>query len=334
MDNPVWDWLAQSRLNAYQANQLMNGPCNCDEGPCWSFDRFGQTSTTLPDGSVVWIGGEHEDHYDPDFHIYNDVVVQHADGRLHFFGYPHSVFPATNFHTATLVNDRIIIIGCLGYPAERKPGETFAAVLNLDHFDVEQIATGGTPPGWICRHHAELLADEQVIVLRGGKLHTGDANLPLVDNVDDWELNLRNWQWRRLTQRNWPCRIISRQDGRMNHYWEIEQAVWSRRLKSGNQFHTQMQELEQKLGQRPDLELFSALFRPTLPHETLPEQDGEFQVFRIQIEGVVVRYAVEMHCLQMRVEGNLSEAMVDALIADLVSKWSTIENHPFVARVA
>ena len=56
--------------------------------------------------------------------------------------------------------------------------------------------------------------------------------------------------------------------------------------------------------------------------------------FRIQVEGVVVRYAVEMHCLQMRVEGNLPEAMVDALTADLVSKWSAIENDPFVVRVS
>ena len=42
----------------------------------WNADRFGQSLTALPDGRFVQIGGEHEDGYDPDFFIYNDVIVQ------------------------------------------------------------------------------------------------------------------------------------------------------------------------------------------------------------------------------------------------------------------
>ena len=44
-------------------------------GPVWCFNRFGGTVTKLPDGCFVHIGGEHEDFYDPDFCIYNDVIV-------------------------------------------------------------------------------------------------------------------------------------------------------------------------------------------------------------------------------------------------------------------
>ena len=48
-------------------------------GPTWCFSRFGQSETVLPDSSRVLIAGEHEDWYDPDFHIYNDVVVIRPD---------------------------------------------------------------------------------------------------------------------------------------------------------------------------------------------------------------------------------------------------------------
>jgi hypothetical protein len=43
--------------------------------PVFCFRRFGRTETKLPNGRIVYIGGEHEDIYDPDLNIYNDVVV-------------------------------------------------------------------------------------------------------------------------------------------------------------------------------------------------------------------------------------------------------------------
>lgn len=61
------------------------------------FRRFGRSSTLLADGRLVLIGGEHEDSYDSDFCIYNDVVVRHPDGRLEVFGYPKEVFPRQTF---------------------------------------------------------------------------------------------------------------------------------------------------------------------------------------------------------------------------------------------
>jgi hypothetical protein len=115
MNNPVWEWLVRSRLNAYQATRLLPGPSASSAGPGWCFDRFGQSSTELSDGRTVLIAGEHEDHYDPDFYIYNDVVVQYPDGRIDIFGYPHAAFPPTDFRSATLVGNRIIIIGNVGY---------------------------------------------------------------------------------------------------------------------------------------------------------------------------------------------------------------------------
>ena len=65
--------------------------------PGWCADRFGQSLTLLPDGRAVQVGGEHEDHYDPDFCIYNDVFVHGPDGDLAIYGYPADVFPPSDF---------------------------------------------------------------------------------------------------------------------------------------------------------------------------------------------------------------------------------------------
>jgi len=100
----------------------MIGPAT-GAGPTWSFDRFGQSVTEMPDGRTVYIGGEHEDHYDPDFCIYNDVAVKYPDGAVDFYCYRKSDFPPTDFHSASLVGKKIVIIGGLGYVEERIPGQ-------------------------------------------------------------------------------------------------------------------------------------------------------------------------------------------------------------------
>ena len=73
----------------------------------WCFDRFGTSKTALEDGRTVHIGGEHEDFYDPDFHIYNDVIVVSSSGQVAIYGYPLEAFPPIDFHSATLVGKTI-----------------------------------------------------------------------------------------------------------------------------------------------------------------------------------------------------------------------------------
>jgi hypothetical protein len=58
--NPVWKWLIESRLSAYQANELFLGPS--DTSPGWCFARHGQSNTLLSDGRTLLIAGEHEDY--------------------------------------------------------------------------------------------------------------------------------------------------------------------------------------------------------------------------------------------------------------------------------
>lgn len=74
------------------------------------------------------------------------------------------------------------------------------------------------------------------------------------------------------------------------------------------------------------------LFRPPIPHDSIPQAEDEYNVFRIKIGGVVIRYVVEMHSIQLTVEGELDEASVGAVTSDLVKKMSALENLDFVLK--
>jgi hypothetical protein len=204
MTHPVWKWLVESRLSAYQANELFHGP---SDGPGWCFARYGQSATTLPDGRTLLIAGEHEDYYDPDFFIYNDVVVVSPNGGIEILGYPLGIFPPTDFHSATLVDGQLVLVGNLGYSNERRKGVTQVLTLGLDRLQVRPVQTDGVGPGWIHEHSARLEGDGKSIVISGGKVDPRDET-SLVENIDDWRLCLADWRWERLTKRSWPRFVL------------------------------------------------------------------------------------------------------------------------------
>jgi len=145
MDVEHWVEMVRTGEGAYVAamRHLGDDASNHPE-PGWCFERFGMTRTRLPDGRVVCVAGEHEDYYDPDFCIYNDVVVIAPDGGVSIFGYPEDVFPPTDFHTATLVGSRIVLIGSLGYYDRRTFGHTPVYELDLQSPPHRHRRGGGT----------------------------------------------------------------------------------------------------------------------------------------------------------------------------------------------
>ncbi|MEP3635947.1 MAG: ankyrin repeat domain-containing protein [Paracoccaceae bacterium] len=159
--------------------------------PVWSFSRFGRTATVLPDGRLVLVAGEHEDHYDADFCIYADVTVLGTDGSVDHFIYPADVFPPTDFHSATLVGQHIWLIGCLGYPDQRKDNQTQVMRLSIEDFSISTVSTSGEMPGWIHGHRATL--SEHGIVITGGKVEPG-----YVDNETTYLLNLETLVWKKI----------------------------------------------------------------------------------------------------------------------------------------
>jgi ankyrin repeat protein len=179
MDRPFWQAMIRAGIAAYAGAQLAGGKrADC---PVWCAQRFGQSLTLLPDGRAIQIGGEHEDSYDCDFCIYNDVFVHHPDGRIDIFCYPEDVFPPTDFHTATLIGDSIYIIGGLGNQGSRRLGETPVYRLDTDTLQIRRIETTGKPPGWISRHRAVLASPHEIRVW-GGKIAAQVGNKESYDD--------------------------------------------------------------------------------------------------------------------------------------------------------
>ena len=87
-----------------------------------------------------------------------------------------------------------------------------------------------------------------------------------------------------------------------------------------------MPSLQEELGKSPDLDLFARLYKPPVTHEELASKVDEYNVHRIKVEGVVVRYVEGMDSIQMTVEGELSQKTLDALTHDLRNKLSALEN--------
>ena len=79
--NPYWEWEIRRRIegNAVYPSRVKHvlGIDFKDKAysPTWTCSRMGSTETVLSDGTRVSVAGEYEDWYDPDFCIYNDVIV-------------------------------------------------------------------------------------------------------------------------------------------------------------------------------------------------------------------------------------------------------------------
>jgi hypothetical protein len=203
----------KSAMGPYRARDLFNVPPNIDDGPIWTFDRMGRTCSQLPDGRAICIGGEHEDFYDPDFCIYNDVIVFEPSGEIQIFGYPKHVFPPTDFHSATTTSDGIVIIGGLGYQDSRRPGDTPVYRLAYSDYRMTEVSTWGQKPGWIFKHTASF-DSHQMLLVSGGELYDEfDGRKRYRGNFEDYALNPDTGEWKRLTNRNWRQLSIRQADG-------------------------------------------------------------------------------------------------------------------------
>jgi hypothetical protein len=205
VENELWEMVVRRNWSGYQLGEHLNirrqaclNPSlssyrETEPGPFWSWQRFGRSRTPLPDGRVIHIAGEHEDSYDPDFCIYNDVIVENQDGSLEFYLYPKDVFPPTDAHSATLIGDEIFLIGSIGYHDLRRAGETQVLKLDTRTLRIEHVATSGDGPGWISRHTAAML-NETSILITGGKVQT---EKDYETNTGIFELDLTTRTWRR-----------------------------------------------------------------------------------------------------------------------------------------
>ncbi len=325
MSNPYWTWLVRSGLSSWAVNEHFKGPSSYGGNPSWSAERFGQSSTTLPDGRTLLIAGEHEDHYDPDFFIYNDIIVKHPDQKIEVLAFPENVFPPTDFHSATVVKEQIILIGNLGYVKNRKVGKTQILVINPHTWEIVEQGASGDNPGWIHSHQATLA--DGFIMITGGLVWSD--NNDLIENFDDWRLNLTDWTWERLSHRSITIFEYAREDGEPNQLFEIHS--WIFQQKFGSRYEAVFQgvddpsllaELRDSMkGIEPkNIDLFERRYRPDgIKFTLLPELEDSIE-FRIEVEGVTVRYQENYNTLKLIIEGELKDELANHLRDDLKSK--------------
>lgn len=196
MDLQFWREMVRTGVTAYSAKAQFGDEKDYSHA-VWCFHRFGTSFTALPDGRFVQVAGEHEDFYDPDFCIYNDVIVHDGPGSFRIFGYPQELFPPTDFHTATRIGQDIYLIGSLGYQGSRVFGTTPVFRLSCDTWQITPVLTSGDNPGWIYKHRAKCV-EPSIIQITGGEVcHWINGKEEHIPNPHTFRLDLGELRWSR-----------------------------------------------------------------------------------------------------------------------------------------
>jgi len=318
-----WEWMVRDGCWASAGRQAYGVEHDYEElereGPDWCFERYGMSRTAMPDGRIICVAGEHEDGYDPDFCIYNDVVVlwpmpgestvTHDGGEVEIYGYPQEVFPPTDFHSVTLVGSRIYIIGNLGYSEARRPGTTPIYALDTGTYAIEQLLATGTPPGWVYKHHAEFEPGSHSIVVRAGRIMRAIGQDHELAHFGAFRLHLEDLRWETVAQRErHRCISLFATTPHRRGYWEPSDTC----------FHPR-----------------------TVPHVILPSDPVESDFARLSVSGVCVWYEQFYDSFFMRVEGELPNEVVTVLLEETLdnlraesgAEWTSEEKPPPAERI-
>ena len=320
MTNPVWATLVENKYHPYKAHKTYG--VGDKQSPGWCFSRYGQSETRLSDGSAIYIGGEHEDHYDEDFYIYNDVIVKSPDGRTLIYGYPKEVFPPTDSHSATLINGKIYIIGCIGYPEQRNVADTPVYVLSLDDYSISRFKTSGTAPNWLYKHSARFVREENAIYCEGGKIENIEIS-ELVENITTWRLCLTSGIWTAVEKKPWSSWRLIREDNQGNNLYAISRVISSERSGRKDKYSEAYRaELIQK-NCSFDAAAYQSRYTPPIDHDVIP--NVEYRSHKISIDGVIVRYEEGGYDITVTVEGELPESVIATLKAHGLAAFSKLE---------
>ncbi|MFN7020206.1 MAG: hypothetical protein ACK4WH_02610 [Phycisphaerales bacterium] len=317
-----WAWMVRSGEGPYSVRQRLglegnysecgeDGVCRRPE-PDWCFQRMGMTRTAMADGRIICIGGEHEDWYDPDFCIYNEVVVLRPaagreavttdSGEVEIYGYPEEVFAPTDFHSATLVDGRIYVIGRVGYGEARAPGTTPIVTVETEGYRISAVSASGACPGWINSHHASFDAGTHAIIVRGGKVLRPGAG-QFEPNHAAHRLRLADLRWEVIAEHE-PHRMFRIQAVRtLEGFEEPGEAVF-----------------------RPRRVAYGWL---------LPEERG-VTVYGLDVQGVRVEFESFYTSIRVKVEGGLAGDAVETLLEDVLenlnaggkAEWEVREMRP------
>ena len=324
--NPVWAWLAETGLSAYSAHEAAGSGEKQERG--WCFERFGQSETLLADGKRVLIGGEHEDFCDPDFYIYNDVVIFEEGRVTAIFGYPAADFPPTDFHSATLVGDQIVIIGRLGYVEDRADDITPVFALNLDDYSISELKTSGNQPAWMHKHSAILDETGEAIICEGG-VTTHTATGHVIENIGKWRLCLKSGEWSLVSEKYWNRWLLMRGDESPNELWEIEQISSAKKSKRIDKYVREMTVKLAKRGHVPNADLYERRYAPNVEGFDVIEID--FRSHVVTFEKSRIRFDEQYDSILVTVERSRGPEAEADLILHYTNVFAELEGVPYKA---
>ncbi|MGB0907461.1 MAG: hypothetical protein ACPGVT_08205 [Maricaulaceae bacterium] len=323
MTNALWTHLVETNISAYKAHKHFG--TGEKKSPGWCFERFGQSTTDLG-RFTVYIGGEHEDYYDEDFYIYNDVIVKDKDGTITIYGYPEDVFPPTDSHSATWVNTEIFIIGCIGYPDQENKLKTSVRALNLFDFSIRTISAIGEHPGWLHKHTATFFSKENVIICEGGVRVHEQCGMVL-ENLATWQLCLTTNTWSRLADKAWSRWALTREDNQQNSLWKVGEVAYEEQSKRSHKFSEEYRKELTDKGYPLNAKDYESRYRPPLNHTHIPTDDYRRHI--INIDGVTVRFDENNWDIIVTVEGNLNDDIISKLKTHGLETLSKIEATPY-----
>ncbi|MDO4250383.1 MAG: hypothetical protein Q4C68_02615, partial [Moraxella sp.] len=289
------------------------------------------SQTLLPNGCVVLIGGEYEDFYDPQFAIYNDIIVIDPKGGVKVYAYPKDIFPPTDFHSAVLIGDAIWVIGGLGYIQDRQYDKTLIYKINIHNFEITKV--DAINDIGLIHHHIADVDNHQILVKEGEIL----VNIhPLIDgefsykNMNTWAFDTKNLIWKNATNYQWCGFFIRPKTIQEFYFWEFNQLVWNMEYYQGKTEFDEIikdwiNELSDCLGSCPNIQAYRNLY--TLPMEFKLQDSEEFRTTIISIDGIKVR-CIENEYFEVYIEGQLAKNKLAMLKHHFCQTLALMVNSP------
>lgn len=313
IQNSVWEWMAREKHTPFAARELLeleSSVYRSSDEPDWCFQRMGSARVRMPDGRLITIAGEHEDCYDPDFCIFNDIVVEQGDD-IEIYGYPRDLFPPTDFHSATLDGEMIWLIGSIGYQDERAPGATQVFRLDTRTFELERVMCRGESPGWISRHKAEYLEEEGVIRITDGEVMVErEGKESTRDNLETYDLELETATWHRRSHRDRWRQFALRYDV-MARTTRESMDDW----RSSLGWHTG--EILLELGYPCELHEFPEVDEASDEDDTDEDDACDVPVSFLTVDGVRVSCSDRFGQIHVVIQGTLPDSTVNELLTKL-----------------
>ncbi len=203
-------------------------------------------------------------------------------------------------------------------------------MLDIESYAFTSHQTGGDPPPWLYKHRAELSESGDAITVSGGIEDRARAKTE-VENLDTWELCLETFTWRRTKHLPWRRWELARADGTKNCLSEIRQALWSRGVGWDDEYQKDMARLIKQLGNAPDIDAVEVVYRPSVPHDYMGEDEENYNTYRIVVNDVTVRFVESYFAVQMTIKGSIPDATAETILKDVCRNLSQLEGADYAA---